>query len=142
LNLSAGIANSVDAKLQAVIRDIDDSRENNDAAINVMYAFINEVRAQLGKRLNDAQADYLISAAEKIIVALVDQDIVRLLGSRLFRNHFLPFYQLAKEANALMKQGTTGTGPFAAGFGTQSRKCVWNTFGKMSQTSVARLYLR
>jgi hypothetical protein len=71
LNLQVGISNSFDAKLDALMAAIDDSREQNDrAALNATYAFINAVEAQRGKKLTDAQANLLVSAARRIISTL------------------------------------------------------------------------
>jgi hypothetical protein len=71
LNSQAGIANSFDAKLQAVMAAIDDANGGNSgSAINVLYAFLNAVEAQRGKSLSDAVADYLVLAAEQIIAVL------------------------------------------------------------------------
>jgi hypothetical protein len=71
LNLSKGISNSLDAKLNAVMAALDDTQTGNDtAAINVMFAFINSVEAQRGKGLTTSQADSLVSAAQQIISAL------------------------------------------------------------------------
>lgn len=68
LNLHEGISNSLDAKLDAVLQALDDANENNDvAAINALEAFINSVEAQRGNKITDADADYLIAAAQEII---------------------------------------------------------------------------
>ena len=71
LNLQTGIANSFDAKLDTVLDALDDLNENNDvAASNVLYAFINAVEAQRGKKLTDSDADILVSSALAIITAI------------------------------------------------------------------------
>jgi hypothetical protein len=50
---------------------LDDTREQNDgAATNAMYAFINSVNAQRGTHLTNTQADSLVSSAERIIQAI------------------------------------------------------------------------
>ena len=73
LNLKAGISNSFAAKLGAALAVIDDQKEQNDgAALNAMYAFINAVQAQRGKGLTDVQADSLMSSAQTAI-ALLDR---------------------------------------------------------------------
>ena len=73
LNLKAGISNSFDAKLDAALAAIDDQKAQNDgAAVNAMYAFINAVQAQRGKSLTDMQADSLMSSAQAVI-ALLDR---------------------------------------------------------------------
>jgi hypothetical protein len=71
LNVRGGISNSFDAKLAAVMSALDDSNEkNNAAAQNAMYAFMNAVEAQRGKKLTDAQATQLIAVAQAIVAAL------------------------------------------------------------------------
>lgn len=71
LNLENGISNSFDAKLNSVMNAIDDSNEKNDAAAqNAMYAFMNAVEAQRGKKLTDSQATQLIGVAQAIVAAL------------------------------------------------------------------------
>ena len=71
LNVQRGMSNSLDAKLHAVMSAIDDANEkNNVAAQNAMYAFMNAVEAQRGKKLTETQADQLLSVARAIIAAL------------------------------------------------------------------------
>lgn len=71
MNLQAGIANSLDAKLNAAFNALDDLNENNDvAALNSLYALINAVEAQRGRKLTDAQADSLVAAAQAVIAAI------------------------------------------------------------------------
>lgn len=71
LNLQQGIENSLHAMLDAVVRALDDLNQNNDvAAINSLEAFINEVEAQRGKKISDAEADALIALAKQIIYQL------------------------------------------------------------------------
>jgi parallel beta-helix repeat protein len=71
MNLHQGIENSLDAKLNAALNALDDANQNNDvAAINSLYAFINAVEAQRGKKLTDAQADTLVTEASNIIAML------------------------------------------------------------------------
>ena len=68
LNLNRGIENSLDAKLDAVLNALDDVNANNDqAAINVLQAFINAVEAQSGNHITVGQADDLIASAQAII---------------------------------------------------------------------------
>lgn len=68
LNLQQGISNSLDSKLDAVIKALDDANENNDvAAVNALNAFINAVEAQRGGKIPEAEADTLIEAAQQII---------------------------------------------------------------------------
>jgi hypothetical protein len=71
LNLQHGIANSLDAKLDAAFNALDDVSENNDvAAVNALNAFINAVQAQRGNKIPAAAADALIAAALEIIELL------------------------------------------------------------------------
>jgi hypothetical protein len=71
LNLHKGITNSLEAKLNAALRALEDENENNDiAAINTLEAFINAVEAQRGKKIPEAEADALIAAAQEIIELL------------------------------------------------------------------------
>ena len=68
LNLNTGIENSLDAKLDAAIQSLDDLQQNNDqAAINVLQAFIDAVTAQSGVHIPVADADALIASAQAII---------------------------------------------------------------------------
>lgn len=67
-NLQQGIENSLDAKLDAAIDALSDLNTNNDsAAINSLYAFINNVEAQSGNQLTVNQANTLIQEAQDII---------------------------------------------------------------------------
>ena len=69
--MQQGISNSLDAKLDNVVKAIDDLNANNNvAAINSLNAFINAVEAQRGKKLTDAQADSLIQQAQLILASL------------------------------------------------------------------------
>lgn len=68
LNLQHGIENSLVAKLNAAILEIQDN--NNAEAINSLQAFINEVNAQRGKKITGSEADILIAAAQAIISQL------------------------------------------------------------------------
>ena len=73
LNLHEGITNSLEAKLNAALRALEDENENNDAAaVNTLEAFINAVEAQRGKKIPEAEADALIAAAQEIIELLSD----------------------------------------------------------------------
>ena len=74
LNLQKGIANSLQVKLDAALRLLEDGNENNDVAtVNLLEAFINAVQAQRGKKISEADADNLISAAQEIIELLSDE---------------------------------------------------------------------
>ena len=71
LNLSRGIANSLDAKLQNVLQALDDAGAGDTlSACNRMVGFINEVSAQTGKELSSTQAAQLTAAAARIRSAL------------------------------------------------------------------------
>lgn len=69
LNLSRGMENSLISKLEAVIKSLD--RGRNNAAVNQLGAFINQVEAQSGKKLSDEEADGLIEAAQEVIASIV-----------------------------------------------------------------------
>jgi hypothetical protein len=70
-NLQQGIENGLDAKLDAALQALEDANANNDAsAVNKLQAFINEVEAQRGTKLEPWQADQLHADAEAIIAAL------------------------------------------------------------------------
>ena len=62
--LPRGIARSLDAKLEAALN----AWQTGDSAgaCNSLSAFLNEVRAQAGKKLNEAQAQQLTAAANDI----------------------------------------------------------------------------
>ena len=71
LNLHQGIQNSLDAKLNAVLKAVDDFNAYNDiAAINTLEAFIAAVQAQSGNKIPTEDANVLIATAKEIIVAL------------------------------------------------------------------------
>jgi predicted outer membrane repeat protein len=68
LSLQSGTANSLRSKLEAALQLLEDSNENNDgAAVNLLEAFINAVRAQSGRKIPAAEADILIEIAQEII---------------------------------------------------------------------------
>ena len=59
---------AADETEKQILSVLEDLNQNNDgAAINSLEAFINAVKAQIGKSLEDAQADALIDAAQAII---------------------------------------------------------------------------
>jgi parallel beta-helix repeat protein len=71
LNFQKGIDNSLDAKLNAALRALEDLKQNNDvAAINTLEAFISAVEAQRGKEIAELDADELIASALEIIAIL------------------------------------------------------------------------
>jgi len=67
-NLPNGTENSLTSKLQNAIQSLENGQQN--AAINKLNAFINEVKAQRNKKLTNAQADTLITEAQRIINAI------------------------------------------------------------------------
>ena len=70
-NLSQGIENSLDTKLQNVLAALSAARGGNASNVcGQMGAFINETQAQSGKKLTVAQADQLIAAAQQIRAVL------------------------------------------------------------------------
>ena len=71
LNLKQGIENSLDAKLDAVIRVLDGVNQNNHvAAIKALQVFIDAVERQRGIDISDEDADALIAAAQALIALL------------------------------------------------------------------------
>jgi hypothetical protein len=71
MNLANGIANSLDVKLQNAIAALDDVGSGNPvSACNRLRAFTNEVNAQSGRALTQAQASQLITLADQIRAAL------------------------------------------------------------------------
>ena len=68
MNLPNGITNSLDAKLNAALDSV--NRGNDNAAVNQLNAFINEVNAQTGNKITEAQSQLLITDAQAIINAL------------------------------------------------------------------------
>lgn len=71
LNISEGLANSIDFKINTALQALDDMNQDNDvAAINALQAFINAVQAQRGNHISEADADVLIADAQAIIALL------------------------------------------------------------------------
>ncbi len=68
LEIKKGIETALSAKLNAAIAALD--RGNEKTAINNLNAFINLVEAQKGKALAPAQADTLITEAQKIVQSI------------------------------------------------------------------------
>jgi parallel beta-helix repeat protein len=64
-HLPKGTENSLTSKLQNAIQSLE--RRQQNAAINKLNAFINEVKAQRNKKLTNPQADTLITEAQRII---------------------------------------------------------------------------
>jgi parallel beta-helix repeat protein len=67
-NLPKGTENSLTVKLDNALHQI--NKENEDVSINMLNAFINEVKAQQNKALTNEQANYLIAQAQKIITQI------------------------------------------------------------------------
>lgn len=68
LNLTKGIANSIDGKINTALQALDDMNQNNDvAAINALQAFINAIQAQRRNYISESDADALIADAQVII---------------------------------------------------------------------------
>lgn len=65
MNINHGIITSLDAKLNSAISSLASS--HNNTAKNQLNAFINEVNAQTGKMITQAQATKLIQSAQNII---------------------------------------------------------------------------
>jgi hypothetical protein len=66
LNLSNGIANSLDAKLQNALQALDAANAGDSvSACNRLGAFLSEVRAQAGKALTTEQAQQLTALGQQ-----------------------------------------------------------------------------
>jgi hypothetical protein len=71
LNVSKGLSNSLDVKLQNALQALDDASAGNvTSACNRMRAFLNEVNAQSGKTLTESQAAQLAATAGLIRATL------------------------------------------------------------------------
>ena len=68
LDLPRGIENSLVSKLEGALDALDRGQDN--AAVNQLNAFINQVEAQRGKKISEADADALIAAAQEIIALI------------------------------------------------------------------------
>ena len=67
LNLAAGMSNSLDAKLSTALMALDDAQVGNTVSVcNRLQAFLNEVEAQTGHGLTQAQATQLSAMAGQI----------------------------------------------------------------------------
>jgi chitodextrinase len=74
LDLRRGIENSLLAKIDAAIAKLEDDNPKNDrAAVRKLRAFINEVKAQKGKKISEEDADDLIEAIQQIIDMLTGE---------------------------------------------------------------------
>ncbi len=67
-DLHKGTENSLIAKLESAIKSLERGKDN--AAVNKLGAFVNEVDAQSGKKINADDACDLITDAQRIIVAI------------------------------------------------------------------------
>jgi hypothetical protein len=65
LELPKGTENSLTSKLQNAIQSLENEQQN--AAINKLNAFINEVKAQRGKKLTNGQATSLVGWLDKTL---------------------------------------------------------------------------
>lgn len=73
LGLAKGTENSLAAKLEAAMKALGDENEHNDkAAVNLLKAFINAVKAQRGKKISELDADMLVAEAEEIQLMIDD----------------------------------------------------------------------
>jgi hypothetical protein len=71
LNVSNGVSNSLDVKLQNALQALDDASAGNvTSACNRMQAFLNEVKAQTGNTLTESQATQLAAAVGPVRAAL------------------------------------------------------------------------
>jgi len=68
LNLKGGIENSLTSKLNNTIKSLEKGQDN--AAVNQLNAFINNIEALRGKELTDDEADELIVATQEIISSI------------------------------------------------------------------------
>ncbi|WP_152421367.1 bifunctional metallophosphatase/5'-nucleotidase [Natronococcus amylolyticus] len=71
LDLHRGTENSLTSTLENAANSFD--RANETAAANRLCAFINQVEAQRGKKIDEADADDLIERAEEIIAAVGEE---------------------------------------------------------------------
>jgi hypothetical protein len=68
LELDRGVRNALDARLQGALQSLtSDNANTRQDGINKLNAFISYVDAQRGKKIGDADADFLIDAATTII---------------------------------------------------------------------------
>ena len=96
LGLPTGLATSLTTKTDTAIRVLSDTNpKNDDAAVNLLQALINEVAAQTGKKISEDGATDLVVAAERILT---------LLGGEPE-----PEYEM-------IELGTLGTSPFGYSF--------------------------
>jgi len=66
LSLHRGTANSLQSKLYAALEKLEDDDQSNDGeAVDILGALINAVEAQYGKKIPEADADFLIDTARR-----------------------------------------------------------------------------
>jgi len=65
MKLERGIENSLVSKLENTLRSLSNGREN--AAINQLRAFMNQVKGVRGIKLTNEQTDVLIELAQEVI---------------------------------------------------------------------------
>ena len=76
LDLPNGLESSATAKLANADSVLNDSNPNNDqAAINILEAFIGQINAQRDKKITADEADELIAIAEQIIDFLINTTV-------------------------------------------------------------------
>ena len=66
--LSDEIVNSLTSKVDNALKSFD--KENDEAAINMLGAFVNQVEAQRGKKISEEAADMLIKYANNVIAKI------------------------------------------------------------------------
>ena len=74
LNLDKGLENSLVVKLENAVKSLEN--KNYQATVNQLYAFINHVDSQQGKKIAEEDANGLIGAAE-IIISNVQNGILK-----------------------------------------------------------------
>ncbi len=71
LNLEKGIENSLVSKVNNAQKSLE--KGNDDAAINQLQAFINQIEAQRGKKISEETVDMLIAYANNVIAQIDDE---------------------------------------------------------------------
>ena len=66
-----GIENSLQRKLNGALRILKEANQQNDtAAYGKLGAFVNEAKAQRSKKIDETDADALISEAQQIMAEM------------------------------------------------------------------------
>jgi hypothetical protein len=78
-DIDATMANSLKSKLEAALASLE--RGNENSARGQLNAFINQVEAQRGKKISDAAADALISAAQAVLDGLESANPAEFVGT-------------------------------------------------------------